>query len=92
VTTAVVPKIESRSETDQESWVVVVWDDPVNLIVYVIYVLRTHFRYSREKATELTMQVHNHGKAVVFTGGKQECLSHVKALHSYGLWATAALA
>ncbi len=92
MTTVVAPEITSSSKTEQESWVVIVWDDPVNLIVYVIHVFRTHFGYSREKASQLTMQVHNHGKAVVFTGGKEECLSHVGALHRYGLWATAEVA
>ena len=69
-------------------WVVVVWNDPVNLMTYVVYVLQRLFGYSREKATRLMLQVHQEGKAVVASGTRERCEAHVSALHGYGLWAT----
>ena len=42
-------------------WVVIVWNDPVNLMSYVVHVLQKLFGYSKEKATELMMQVHDEG-------------------------------
>ena len=43
-------------------WVTIVWDDPVNLQTYVVYVFMELFGYSKAKATELMLQVHNEGK------------------------------
>ena len=69
-------------------WVVVVWDDPINLMTYVTYVFMTVFGFSKEKATELMLQVHNDGKAIVSTGSREEMEHDVARLHEYGLWAT----
>jgi ATP-dependent Clp protease adaptor protein ClpS len=69
-------------------WVIIVWDDPVNLMTYVTYVLMELFGYTREKAHELMMKVHTEGKAVVSTGSREEMEHDVARLHEYGLWAT----
>ena len=69
-------------------WVTIVWNDPVNLMSYVAFVFQKHFGYSREKATELMMDVHNKGKAVVSNGTREEMERDVEAMHGYGLWAT----
>lgn len=69
-------------------WVTIVWDDPVNLMTYVTYVFMEVFGYPREKATELMLQVHNEGKAVVSSGTREEMERDVERLHSFGLWAT----
>jgi ATP-dependent Clp protease adaptor protein ClpS len=74
-------------ETDVP-WIVIVWNDPVNLMSYVVYVLQKLFGYSREKATQLMLQVHNEGRAVVAAGARDECEGHVGRLHAHGLWAT----
>ena len=46
-------------------WVVIVWNDPINLMSYVTYVFQKLFGYSRDKATKLMLDVHQRGKAVV---------------------------
>lgn len=69
-------------------WVTIVWDDPVNLQSYVTYVFMELFGYSKTKATELMLQVHNEGKAIVSTGSREEMEHDVARLHEYGLWAT----
>lgn len=74
--------------SDNSPWVTLVWDDPVNLQSYVTYVFMELFGYSKAKATELMLQVHNEGKAVVSTGGREEMEHDVARLHEYGLWAT----
>ena len=53
-------------------WIVIVWNDPVNLMTYVVFVLQKLFGYSREKATQLMLQVHNEGKAVVSNGSREK--------------------
>ena len=69
-------------------WVTIVWDDPVNLQTYVVYVFMELFGYSKSRATELMLQVHNDGKAIVSTGSREEMEHDVARLHEYGLWAT----
>lgn len=69
-------------------WVTVVWDDPVNLMSYVTFVFMELFGYSKERATELMLKVHNEGRAVVSSGSREEMERDVQRLHEYGLWAT----
>ena len=69
-------------------WIVVVWNDPINLMSYVVYVFQKLFGYSREKATKLMLDVHQKGRAVVSSGSREKAESDVFRLHSYGLWAT----
>jgi ATP-dependent Clp protease adaptor protein ClpS len=69
-------------------WVTIVWNDPVNLMSYVAFVFQKHFGYNQEKATELMMDVHHKGKAVVSNGTREEMERDVEAMHGYGLWAT----
>jgi ATP-dependent Clp protease adaptor protein ClpS len=69
-------------------WIVVVWNDPVNLMSYVTFVFQKLFGYSREKATMLMLQVHNEGKAIVSSGTREKAEHDVARLHAHGLWAT----
>lgn len=69
-------------------WVVIVWNDPVNLMSYVSYVFQSYFGYSEAKAHKLMLEVHQQGKSVVATGAKEKMEQHTTALHSFGLWAT----
>jgi ATP-dependent Clp protease adaptor protein ClpS len=71
-------------------WVTIVWDDPVNLMSYVTYVFISLYNYSKERATELMLLVHNEGRAVVASGRREEMERDVARLHEYGLWATLA--
>ena len=69
-------------------WITIVWDDPVNLMSYVTYVLMELFGFTRDKAHELMMKVHTEGRAVVSFGSREEMEHDVARLHEYGLWAT----
>ena len=69
-------------------WVVVVWNDPVNLMSYVTYVFQKYFGYEKKKAEKLMLEVHQDGKSVVSTGSREEMERDVQAMHEYGLWAT----
>ena len=81
------PEQDEALLTDKP-WVTIVWNDPVNLMSYVAFVFQKHFGYAREKATELMMDVHQKGKAVVSNGTREEMERDVEAMHGYGLWAT----
>ena len=69
-------------------WIVIVWNDPINLMSYVTWVFQKLFGYSREKATKLMLDVHHRGKAVVANGPRHQAEADVARLHAYGLWAT----
>jgi len=69
-------------------WVVIVWNDPINLMSYVTYVFQKLFGYSRDKATKLMLDVHQKGKAVVSSGTREKAELDVFRLHEHGLWAT----
>lgn len=70
------------------SWQTVVWNDPVNLMSYVVHVFRSYFGYPREQATRLMLSVHHQGHAVVAEGAREQMELHTQAMHDYGLWAT----
>ena len=69
-------------------WQTVVWNDPVNLMSYVVHVFREYFGFPRETAERLMLQVHNEGRAVVAEGAREQMELHASAMHDYGLWAT----
>jgi ATP-dependent Clp protease adaptor protein ClpS len=69
-------------------WIVIVWNDPINLMSYVTYVFQSYFGYSKAKAQKLMMEVHRDGRSVVSTGSREEMERDVQAMHEYGLWAT----
>jgi ATP-dependent Clp protease adaptor protein ClpS len=69
-------------------WIVLVWNDPINLMSYVTLVLQKVFGYSKEKATSLMLDVHHKGRAVVSNGPREKAELDVFRLHEHGLWAT----
>ncbi len=69
-------------------WIVIVWNDPVNLMTYVTFVFRKLFGYSQAHARRLMLQVHHEGRAVVSGGTHEKCEHDVARLHAHGLWAT----
>jgi len=74
--------------TVDRPWVVIVWNDPINLMDYVTFVFQKLFGYTKEKATKLMLDVHHKGKAVVSNGTREKAELDVFRLHEHGLWAT----
>ena len=79
---------ETHDVEHDRPWIVIVWNDPINLMSYVTLVFQQLFGYSRAKATTLMLQVHNEGKAVVSGGTREKAEHDVARLHARGLWAT----
>ena len=46
-------------------WIVLVWNDPINLMTYVTYVFMSYFHYPREKAEQLMLAVNEEERAVL---------------------------
>ena len=89
----ITPVRQSDTDTDESTstdrpWIVLVWNDPINLMSYVTMVFQKVFGYSLEKATELMLDVHHKGRAVVSSGSREKAELDVFRLHEHGLWAT----
>jgi len=81
------PTTEDRVEHDGP-WDVVVWDDPVNLMSYVVFVFRRVFGFPEPVARKLMLEVHNRGRALVASEPREQAEMYVHQLHGYGLQAT----
>ncbi|CAN5567907.1 ATP-dependent Clp protease adapter ClpS [soil metagenome] len=81
------PDVGEVPETDVP-WIVLVWNDPINLMSYVTFVFQKLFGYSLEKATGLMLDVPHKGRAVVASGSRERCELDVFRLHEGGRWAT----
>ncbi len=81
------PDLEEDLDTDRP-WIVLVWNDPINLMSYVSFVFRKLFGYSQAKADKLMLDVHEKGRAVVSHGTREKAELDVFRLHEHGLWAT----
>ena len=81
------PEVDEDVDVDRP-WVTIVWNDPVNLMSYVTFVLMELFDYPRAKATALMLDVHQKGRAVVSNGTREQMELDVSRLHARGLWDT----
>ncbi len=87
------PVADPEVRTDERDrpdlpWVVIVWDDPVNLMSYVVLVLRRVFGFDVPTAERLMLQIHHEGRAIVAREPRERAEHHVAQLHGYGLRAT----
>lgn len=67
---------------------VVVFDDPVTLMVVVVRVFMKVFGYSKTKAEHHMYEVHFNGKSVVWTGEQSMADRYCAQLQAHGLRAT----
>jgi len=87
--TSTQPQVETGTEArTAPPWNVVVWDDPVNLMSYVVYVFQKLFGWSTGKATQHMLEVHRDGRSVVASVEREQGEFYVQRLHGYGLQAT----
>ncbi len=77
-----------ESDLESRDWNVIAWDDPVNLMSYVVYVFRKLFGFSEAEATRKMLEVHNQGKSIVTTAPREKAELDCHRLHHFGLWAT----
>lgn len=80
---------DTRTETlISRPWNVIVWNDPITLMSYVVYVFQKLFGFSRERATQLMLEVHHKGRSIVATVDREKAEYYVSRLHGFGLQAT----
>ncbi|MDB6079222.1 MAG: Clp protease ClpS [Akkermansiaceae bacterium] len=66
-------------------WNVVVHDDPVNLMEYVVYVFKKVFGYPEPHAERLMMEVHQSGRSIVWSGEREKAEFYAQQLQSLQL-------
>lgn len=89
----VLPTIEIEEETKpretrEPGYLVVCWDDPINLMDYVTHVFQTVFGWNKQKAEYHMLQVHNNGKSVLVRESMEKAEHYVHQLQKYSLHAT----
>ncbi len=83
--------VEQETETEDTldlPWNVVVHNDPVNLMSYVAQVFQKVFGFARARAEKHMLEVHRHGRSIVWTGGRERAELYVQQLHGWLLLAT----
>ena len=68
------PEITEETDLEEElalPWKVIVLNDPVNLMNYVVMVFRKVFGYNEQKATLHMREVHELGKSVLWSGDRE---------------------
>jgi ATP-dependent Clp protease adaptor protein ClpS len=78
--------VVTTEETDnQEPWQVVVLDDQVNTVDYVIFVFVKVFGLTKKKSEEHTMEVHHKGESILWSGSKEKAELYVQQLLGWKL-------
>ena len=83
-TPEIIEQTESETELTQQ-WKVIVLNDPVNLMNYVVMVFRKVFGYGEQKATKHMKEVHDLGKSILWTGEREQAESYVYQLQRWRL-------
>ncbi len=89
----VLPDIGQEEETDpkenlEPGYLVICWDDPVNLMDYVTHVFQVVFGWNKQKAEFHMLQVHNQGKSVLARESLEKAEHYVHQLQKFSLHAT----
>ena len=92
-TPQVLPKPDKDTRTREQEeldpgYVVICWDDPVNLMDYVTHVFQVVFGWTKKKAERHMMQVHKQGKSILVRETMEMAEHYVHQLHRYSLHAT----
>ncbi len=85
ITEATKEKVENAFE---KNWNVIVWNDPINLMSYVVFVFMRVLAFPKEKATRHMLEVHHQGKSCVATETREKAELYFQQLQSFGLTVT----
>ncbi len=77
---------ETSTETQEEMpWQVVVLNDPVNLMSYVVMVFRRVFGYDEARAQRHMLEVHEEGRSILWSGEREKAENFVYQLQEWQL-------
>lgn len=84
------PLSQPQADTElqlQRTWRVVVLNDPVNLMSYVVVVFKKVFGFSEETARRHMLEVHERGRSVVWSGLREPAEAYAFTLQQWHLTA-----
>jgi ATP-dependent Clp protease adaptor protein ClpS len=76
------------SEAFAKQWNVIVWNDPVNLMSYVVFVFMKVLGFPKEKAAKHMLEVHHQGKSIVATETREKAELYHQQIQAHGLMVT----
>ncbi len=80
------PKTDTDTLVETEGlWKVIVLNDPVNLMSYVVMVFRKVFGYDEGKARKHMLEVHEQGRSVLWAGPRERAEAYVFTLQNWQL-------
>jgi ATP-dependent Clp protease adaptor protein ClpS len=83
-------RTETRASTEtqvDDAWRVVVLNDPVNLMSYVVLVFKKVLGFNETQARKHMLEVHEQGRSVVWIGVRETAEAHVFTLQQWHLTA-----
>lgn len=82
------PSPQSATELRLEGvWRVVVLNDPVNLMSYVVMVFKKVFGFDEQTARKRMLEVHEQGRSIVWSGLREKAEAYVFTLQQWHLTA-----
>ena len=69
------------------TWRVVVLNDPVNLMSYVVMVFKKVFGFDEQRARKHMLEVHEQGRSIVWSGLREKAEAYAFTLHQWHLTA-----
>ena len=72
----------------EKNWNILVWNDPVNLMSYVVFVFMKVLAFNKEKAARHMLEVHQQGKSLVATESREKAELYHQQLQAHGLSVT----
>ena len=79
---------EKIEEAFEKNWNVIVWNDPVNLMSYVVFVFMRVLGFTKEKATKHMLEVHQKGKSLVASDTREKAELYYQQIQAHGLMVT----
>jgi len=79
---------EKIKEAFEKNWNVIVWNDPVNLMSYVVFVFMKVLAFTKEKAAKHMLEVHCLGRSIVATEGREKAELYYQQIQAHGLLVT----
>jgi ATP-dependent Clp protease adaptor protein ClpS len=84
--TAPAPELSAATKLAlQDQWRVVVLNDPVNLMSYVVLVFKKVLGFDESRARKHMLEVHEQGRSVVWSGLREQAEHYVFTLQQWHL-------
>ena len=87
----IAPDVDVKEKPNSEldaGYLVICWNDAVNLMTYVTHVFQQVFGWPQEKAEKHMLEVHNQGKSMLLRTSLEKAEHYVHQLRGYSLDAT----